>query len=260
MRGWVCQSMGNDALLSDCQSAWSASDQFAAVRRFSQLGQLARRIALNSCRISGSLASAASLSFCSRSGVAGMPSITAPSGTSFVMPAIALSMRPVADVHVVAQPGLAAHHDVVAGRRAAGDADLRSKSGCAGRCGSCGRFARGCRSWCRRRSIVAPYVPRSTVVPAPISTSLPILHVAELRGQHVPPVDLRIAKAVRADHRAAVNDRAVADDGVFVKHDAGADRRLRGRSRNQPADVRRAGSSCRRRSDSRRRPSRPDGC
>ena len=32
--------------------------------------------------------------------------------------------RTVADVHVIAQAGLAANHDVVAGRRAAGDANL----------------------------------------------------------------------------------------------------------------------------------------
>ena len=51
-------------------------------------------------------------------------------------------------------------------------------------------------------------------------------HVAELRGRHVPAADLRIAEAVGADHRAAVNDRAVADDRVFVQHGARADRHV----------------------------------
>ena len=54
------------------------------------------------------------------------------------------------------------------------------------------------------------------------------LDVAQLLRKLVPAVDEFVAEAVRADDRAGVNDRARADDGVFVEHGVGKDRHVVG--------------------------------
>ena len=61
---------------------------------------------------------------------------------------------------------------------------------------------------------VSSIAPRSIVVLAPISTSAPIDHAADLRDLEPAAALLRHAEAVGADDRAAVDDRARADRRV----------------------------------------------
>jgi hypothetical protein len=49
-------------------------------------------------------------------------------------------------------------------------------------------------------------------------------YMAKLRRGHMPASDLRITKAVRANHRTAVNDRPVANNRILIKDHGRADR------------------------------------
>ena len=62
--------------------------------------------------------------FCSRSGVAGAPSMRWPAGTSLRDAGLGADHGPVADVDVIDDADLAGHHDVIAGAARAGDAHL----------------------------------------------------------------------------------------------------------------------------------------
>ena len=148
--------------------------------------------------------------------------MTTPSGTLLVIPAIAHDLRTGADVDMVAQAGLAAHDDVVAGRRAAGDADLGANQivladaavvGDLNQVVDFGAFA-------DRGRAVGAAVDRGAGADFDVVVDA---NVAQLGGQDMSPGDVRVAEAVSADHCAAVNDHAVADDRVFVEHRAGTD-------------------------------------
>ena len=128
-----------------------------------------------------------------------------------------------ADVHVVAHADLAGHHHVVAGRRAAGDADLRANEVVPAEPAVVGDHHQvvDLRALADDGRAVGAAVDRRAGADLDV---LADLDVAELGRELVPAVDLAIAEAVGADHGAGVNDGAVADARVFVQHDVGKER------------------------------------
>ena len=84
---------------------------------------------------------------------------------------------------------------------------------------------------------VSPRAPRSIVVFAPISTSSPIPHPAELGDLHPDPVVVGDAEAVGADDDSGMNDGPCADVHALADHDPGRNAPAR-TNRRIPAEVR----------------------
>ena len=87
-----------------------------------------------------------------RTGCAGLPTTSAPAGTSDITPACApiRALRPIR--RCPRQPGLPADHDMVLKDRGPGNADLRDNQRSRARDARCARSAQGCRGESRRRS------------------------------------------------------------------------------------------------------------
>lgn len=130
--------------------------------------------------------------------------------------------RAVADVYVIAEAGLATDDDVVAGRRAAGDAHLGADNVVLTDAAVVGDLHEviDLRAVADRRSPVSAPVDRAACADFHVAADS---HVAKLCGEDVPTVDERVTEAVGPDYNAAVKNRAVADDCILVEHDAGAD-------------------------------------
>ena len=126
-------------------------------------------------------------------------------------------------MHVVADPHLTGHHHLVAGRRAARDADLRANQ-----------------IVLAQSTVVADHhqivelralANRGRAIRAPIDRGASAdfhvvadFHVAKLRGQLVSPFVLAVAETIGADHRAGVDNRAIANLRLFVQHHVGKHR------------------------------------
>ena len=126
-------------------------------------------------------------------------------------------------MHVVANADLAGHHDVIAGRRAAGDSDLRTNHVVPADAavvgdhhqvvdlGAVADFG---------RAVGAPIDRRQ----APISTSSPISTLPNWAQGSCLAVDQPIAKAVRADHATGMDHGPRADRPFLVQHDVRIER------------------------------------
>ena len=105
--------------------------------------------------------------------VGGRRARRSPRRTSLITPELAPIMRPVADVDVIGHADLAGHDDVVPGRGRAGDADLADEQVVPADLAVVADLHQVVDLGAAPMR-VAWKVPRSMVVPAPISTSSPI--------------------------------------------------------------------------------------
>ena len=201
----------------------------------------------NCRRISGSLATAAIWSLACRIGTAGAPSISTPASTSFETPAFEQMHGSIADMNVVANANLPGHDDVIAGRGAAGDADLRANEVVSTETAVVGDHHQvvDLRPFADHRRAVGAAVDRRRGADFDVGGDFDI---AKLGRQQMSPVDLTVAESVSADDGAGMDHDAVADVGIFVEDgvrengDAGADGAARhdadaGVNRRVGADV-----------------------